>query len=276
MDINKILKSDYIDILFEGKNKKYGGYELRKKYKKRAFLSLGVIVGIVAISFAASKIKPKEEVAVAPPPPPIEDVVLQEPPPIEDNAPPPPPVSTPPPPVKSTFKFEPPVVKKNEEVRETEKIEKIPDPEENKVAGPSNTEGSDDPRALDPGLSTQPSGTGTVISGGGESEDPNKVYTQVQQKAKPSYDLNAFVQKNLVYPEVDRAAENEGTVMVSFIVEKDGSLTSIKVDGKAPSASLGREAVEVLKKAPKWEPAKQNGNAVRSYFRYPIRFRLDR
>src|SRR5690606_30317476 len=107
----------------------------------------------------------------------------------------------------------------------------------------------------------------TVISGGGESEDPNKVYTQVQQKAKPSYDLNAFVQKNLVYPEVDRAAENEGTVMVSFIVEKDGTLTSIKVDGKAPSASLGREAVEVLKKAPKWEPAKQNGNAVRSYFR---------
>jgi len=111
MDKNKILNSDYLDILFEGKNKKYGGYELRKKYTVRALLSVGIVVFILLIAFAATAIKPKEEVEFEEPPI-VEDVVLKEPPPIEPDAPPPPQVSAPPPPTKATFVFDVPKIEK--------------------------------------------------------------------------------------------------------------------------------------------------------------------
>lgn len=273
MDSKKILDADYLDILFEGKNKAYGGYELRKKYKKRAFLAVAIVIGTVLLGYTASKIKPKQDIVIAEPPPKIEDVELKEPPPLKEDEPPPPPVATPPPPVKSTFKFEPPVVAKNNEVRETEKIEKPPEDKPDAVAGPENTKGSEDPRAMDPGMNK--SGDGNVISKGPE-EDPDKIHVNVEQRAKPPYDPQVFVRKNLVYPELAKASEIEGKVMVSFIVERDGRITGVKLEGKDIGGGCGQAAVDVVKKFPKWEPAQQGGKPVRSYFRFPINFRLDR
>lgn len=274
MDSKKILDADYLDILFEGKNKAYGGYELRKKYKKRAFLAVAIVVGTVLLGYTASKIKPKEEIVIAEPPPKIDDVELKEPPPLKEDEPTPPPIATPPPPVKSTFKFEPPVVAKNNEVRETEKIEKPPEDKPEAVAGPETTQGSDDPRAIDPGLNTK-SGDGNVISKG-EEEDPNKIHVTVEQKARPDYDILGFIRKNLVYPELAKASEIEGRVLVSFIVERDGRITGVKLDGKDIGGGCGQAAIDVVKKLPKFIPAQQGGKPVRSYFKQPINFRLDR
>src|SRR5690606_1465782 len=104
MDINKILKSDYLDILFEGRNKSYGGYELRKNYPKRMTRSLLVLaaIGLATGAYAiVSRLNPKDDnkkVAI------LKEVTLAEPPPIDPKKPPPPPPPAPPPPVKPTVK----------------------------------------------------------------------------------------------------------------------------------------------------------------------------
>lgn len=275
MDKNKILNSDYLDILFDGKNKTYGGYELRKKYTQRALLSAGIVIALLLLAFGASAIKPKEEVVMEPPPI-IEDVELKPPPPIEEDAPPPPEVSAPPPPTKATFVFDVPKIEKNENVREEEKVED-PNKEDNKDKAQSNValEGSDDPRALDPGLNPGPSGEGTQIVQGG-NDDGNTIHTKVEKKASPTFNINDFVKKNTIYPEMAKANEIEGRVMVTFVVEKDGSVSNVKVEGKDPGGGLGAEAIRVVKKFPRWNAALVGGKEVRSYFRYPINFTLTR
>src|SRR4051812_37453456 len=119
MEANKILQADLLDLIFEGKNKDYGAYELRSKYNKRITLSLIITASIaliaVASSFLADQFASKEDTAV------VRDVVIQnvaeedKPPP-----PPPPPPKTPPPPQIETAKFTPPIIKKDEEVKKEE------------------------------------------------------------------------------------------------------------------------------------------------------------
>ena len=103
MDINKILKSDYLDILFEGRNKAYGSYDLRRRYPERMKKSGLVILSIAVIGLGYQVFAGRVKKAAPPPPPPVE-VTMSEPPPIDDKQPPPPPPpSEPPPPVIRTL-----------------------------------------------------------------------------------------------------------------------------------------------------------------------------
>ena len=82
-----------------------------------------------------------------------------------------------------------------------------------------------------------------------------------------------FMMKNLKYP---KKAENEGasgTVRVHFIVEKDGTLTNVKVPESVHPA-LDAEGIRIVKAMPKWAPAKVKGKAVRSKMMLAIPFRL--
>ncbi|MDY0015101.1 MAG: energy transducer TonB, partial [Bacteroidales bacterium] len=82
-----------------------------------------------------------------------------------------------------------------------------------------------------------------------------------------------FLQDNIVYPSVAKSAGIEGTVIVGFVVERDGSITNVKIlRGKAQS--IDEEAIRVAKKMPKWKPGKQRGRTVRAQFRMPITFIL--
>ncbi len=90
-------------------------------------------------------------------------------------------------------------------------------------------------------------------------------------------DINEFrinyVQKNLKYPDV--AAENgiQGRVIISFVVEKNGSVSNVKVV-RGVDESLDKEAVRVVKASPKWKPGKQLGKPVRVQYTIPIIFVL--
>ena len=117
MEANQILKSDILDILFEGKNKAYGAYDLRKTYNKRITKALiGTVLLIVLIligSAIASKLNKEDDALKMK----TSEVTLQqikpdEPPP----PPPPPPPKLPPPPPVATIQFTPPKVVKDEEV----------------------------------------------------------------------------------------------------------------------------------------------------------------
>jgi protein TonB len=86
--------------------------------------------------------------------------------------------------------------------------------------------------------------------------------------------MYAFINSNIKYPEVARNNGISGQVFLEFVVEKDGSISSVKVlAGVYPD--LDQEAVRVIKLLPKWKPGKQMGKPVRCFYNIPIRFILN-
>lgn len=85
--------------------------------------------------------------------------------------------------------------------------------------------------------------------------------------------LHAFIERNLVYPQLAKDNKIEGRVFVSFTVETDGSISNVKVL-RDIGGGCGAEAIRVVMKMPKWKPGKQRGKPVRVQFNLPIEFKL--
>lgn len=83
-----------------------------------------------------------------------------------------------------------------------------------------------------------------------------------------------FLVDHLKYPEFERDNCIQGTVIVQFIVEKDGSVSNVQVI-KGISSGLNDESVRVVKNFPKWEPARQKRNPVRIVMNLPIKFKIE-
>ncbi len=266
MDISKILKSDYLDIVFEGRNKEYGGYELRKKYPERvrnagialiAFVALIIAYPVIAGFIAKADKRPVIS---------MKEVTLAEPPPIDKTKPPPPPPPpAPPPPVKPTVKFTPPVIKKDEEVKEEEKP--TPPPDDKVAVGLENKEG--DVNGIDPGLIDKP-GTGQV-----EAPAPPQIFKFVEQMPAFEGDLQSYLGSHLRYPDDARESGVEGRSVIQFVVNEDGAISGVEVVRSAGSSSLDAEAKRVVSGMPHWKPGKQQGKAVKVYFTLPVTFKLD-
>lgn len=108
-------------------------------------------------------------------------------------------------------------------------------------------------------------------------EDKN-VYTQAVADTKPSPIGGAqgwisYLQKNLVYPEDARHQHISGKVQLSFIVEKDGSITDITVEQPA-GHGFDEEAVRVLQQSPVWQPGIKDGQPIRIRYRLPVNFQM--
>ena len=106
--------------------------------------------------------------------------------------------------------------------------------------------------------------------------EETKVFTVVEQMPMfPGGDaaLMSYLANNIHYPTV--AAENgvQGRVVVGFVVERDGSITDVRIL-RGVDPSLDREAMRVVKSMPRWTPGKQNGSAVRVKYQVPVAFRL--
>lgn len=85
--------------------------------------------------------------------------------------------------------------------------------------------------------------------------------------------FRAWVQDKLRYPQIAMENGVSGKVVLSFVVERDGTLTNIEVL-QSPDRSLADEAVRVLKTSPKWEPGMQRNQAVRVKYTLPVDFRI--
>ncbi|NVN96263.1 MAG: energy transducer TonB [Bacteroidetes bacterium] len=83
-----------------------------------------------------------------------------------------------------------------------------------------------------------------------------------------------FLHKNLHYPRIDKKNGIEGTVTVGFVVEKDGSITNVKILRSNLSTDCDEEAMRVIKLMPRWTPGKQDGNSVSVQFYIPLKFTL--
>jgi protein TonB len=273
MDVNKILSADILDIIFEGKNKEYGAYDLRKTYNKRmtrALIGAGILVLLLFGGFFLSNITGSGKVK----PPVVEDVQLEDVKEEKKNEPPPPPPPKVEPPKVEMAKFTPPKIVKDNEVKEEEKPPEQEKLEDTKI-GTVNQEGVKDEGITAPPVSDAGKG---VVEAPKDNEDYDKTFTKVEIESDFPGGTAAwlrYLNKNLRYP--DDAVNNEiqGTVVVQFIVDKEGNVSDVNAISGPDNGGLREEAVRVIKKSGRWTPAVQNGRQVKSYKKQPIVFRLE-
>ena len=270
MDINKILTADVLDIIFDGKNKQYGAYDLRKTYNSRLTRALSITGALALLIFLGSvfanmvnKNAPetievldteiaKVKTDVPPPPPP-----------------PPPPPKAPPPPEINQIKFTPPKIVKDELVKEDEKIQEI---KEDQVISTKTVESDNKDQIVHAPVEDK----GTAVAEAPKADEEDKIFTKVENEAQFPGGQQAWIrylQKNLnANAPVDNGAP-PGTyqVIVKFIVSKDGSISDVNAESKH-GFGMEDEAVKIIKRGPKWQAALQNGRNVNAYRRQPITF----
>ena len=109
-----------------------------------------------------------------------------------------------------------------------------------------------------------------------EYQDEEPVFTVVEVMPKfpgGNKALYAYLGNNIKYPEVAKKEGIEGTVYVTYVVEKDGSVTHVKLL-RGVHESLDKEALRVVAEMPKWEPGKEKGKPVRVQYSLPIKYTL--
>lgn len=272
-----LISNEWADIVFQGRNKVYGAYQLRRSTGKRNIWAMVFVAAVAAVTYLglaaynsyqaaqkakfeaemeASLIETKKEAKVEKK---IETPKVEQVQKVEK--------------VKSSIAFTPPVIKKDSEVKPEEEMKTQDELKETKTAiGAFDVKGNDE------------SG-GTVLKAVEEIATPeppkqeaeqNKVFDVVEQQ--PQFPggmgaLNQWLGSNIKYPAM--AAENgiEGRVIVQFVVERDGSVSGVHVV-RGVDSSLDKEATRVVAQMPKWIPGKQNGSAVRVKYTVPVTFRL--
>lgn len=279
-----LTSKEWRDLVFADKNKEFGAYQLRKQSDKRHNMAvLFTLIGLVVVFFlilAYSKYsdykaeqdaialqEQREKMAAA-------ELLQQE----EEPEPEPEPEEQ---------KFEQPEIEVPEEVLATVQVTQIAivdadkvknevmdmeeQKEDNTARGVVNQEGSDD---ADKFKAVQEQ----VVVKEPEPEKPveEEIFQAVEQQAEFPGGITALMKwlsSNIRYPEAAQQNDIQGKVIVKFVVEKDGSIGAASVV-KGVDKDLDREALRVVKKMPKWQPGKNNGVAVRSYFNLPVTFKL--
>jgi protein TonB len=271
-----LIDNGWVDLVFDGKNQSYGAYQLRKDTGKRnlkalitMFLIFAAIAAIVIAKVSIDNYIASRNAAIE------TDVELQslaekkeakverkEEPQIEKIE-----VEK----VKSSVAFTTPEIKKDEEVQEDQEMKSQDElAATNTAIGAFTVEGNDEE-------------AGEVLKAKeviAEPEPPKveetKVFDVVEEM--PQFPggqaaLLEYLAKNIKYPVVAEENGIQGKVIVTFVVERDGSITDVKVV-KSVDPSLDKEASRVVKSMPRWQPGKQNGSAVRVKYTVPVQFRL--
>jgi|SRR6476661_3728957 len=274
MDNAQIARASLNDIVFEGRNKAYGAYVLRRLYQRHVtralIIATAVFLLLIAFPIVAHYMSERNKVNEKKN---LQENVLMDAPPLDDTKPPPPPpppeAPPPPPPKLTTIKFTPPVIKKDEEVKK----EEVPDQEElkEKTVATVTVKGNTDTA---PDLS-ELSGEGDKVV---EEVVENKVYTYVEQMPElPGGGGNAAIvaaiQKATRYPPLALRNQVEGRIFVSFTVNAQGDVSDVKVV-KGLGSGLDEETIRAVKTLPKFRPGKQNGRAVSVSFTVPITFKI--
>jgi len=271
----------WVEMVFAGKNKEYGAYQLRKGTSGRNIKALLILVIAAALvgGFLAWKVieqKQAEEQQAY-----MEAMVLaklqQQAKKEEKKKEPAKPKIEPKkeiPVARETQKFTAPVIKKDELVKEENQVKQMDKLDEKVAVGTENKEGTKDRLAeavrSDIAVAAPPPPPAP------KPEVSNKVFDVVEEM--PHFPggaaaLQAFLSSNTKYPVVAQENGVQGRVIVSFVVERDGSITDVRVV-RSVDPSLDREASRVVRSMPRWSPGKQNGSAVRVKYTVPVVFRL--
>jgi periplasmic protein TonB len=260
---------EWLEVVFENRNKEYGAYELRQHYGRNmvramagTFLSLGLLCGAI-ISFSHVHFSERMiEVVNRPPVIPV--------PPIT-----PPHVVKPPEPPQA-LKPQPPA----QPIATTRFVTPVPSPDPVAENPPKNT---DLTNAIGPvtikgpvGPPVVPIGKPIVEGGSGSDESVhNTIGLDVMPESFGGEGAwGKFLSRNLRFPGPAQEQQVSGRVILSFIVEKDGHLSNIVVE-RGAGYGFDEEAVRVLKLAKAWKPGVQNGQPVRVKYTIPISFQYN-
>ena len=273
-----LISNEWSDLLFENRNKEYGAYVLRHQTGTRNIISIIAVLIIFALAMALMVAKnaidnyraknvahtmvmdvtmfkdkmPEAKVERA------EPVRQEEVEKVVDK-------------VRESIKFVAPVIKKDDEV----------DPE-------------DQMRTQEELMSSRAAIGGFDVIGNSETgevlrakevlvtepvkpkEEETKIFTVVEQM--PSFPggtgaLMQYLSKNIKYPPVAEEMGIQGRVICTFVVERDGSVSDIRI-ARSVDPSLDKEAVRVVSAMPRWIPGRQNGQMVRVKYTLPVTFRL--
>ncbi|HTL80202.1 MAG TPA: energy transducer TonB [Bacteroidia bacterium] len=114
----------------------------------------------------------------------------------------------------------------------------------------------------------------TVRSVGVHTNDSLQIFSMAEVMPVPPYSFSDYLQSNLKYPPMERDANKQGVVYISFIVERDGSITNVMVKKSSGYPGLDREAYRCLSAMPPWKPGTMQGKSVRVEIVQPVRFQL--
>lgn len=274
-----LIENSWTDMMFENRNKEYGAYVLRRTTGRRNVISMicvlalfaAVMVFMVAknaydeyqkehtamdqVTELSALTQQKKEAKVE-----RKEVVKQEK--VEQV------IEK----VKTSVKFTAPVIKKDDEVKPEDEIKTQDELMASKgVLATFDVQGNDDKdgQVL---TSHQAIATEPVKP----KEEENKVFDVVEQM--PSYPggmgaLMQYLSSSIKYPVIAEENGIQGRVICTFVVERDGSITDVRI-AKSVDPSLDKEAQRVVSKMPRWIPGKQNGSAVRVKYTLPVTFRL--
>lgn len=269
-DIN-VNSIEWCDLIFEGKNKDYGAYELRKHSARRHLTAYFVVIGCVILAMVLpafirflTPVKTQEKMVSVTE---LSDLKMDLPEVKEENkivA-----VNVPPPPtLKTTIKFTAPVIKRDEEVREEDEIKTQDEVNQAKAAiSVADVKGNDEENGKD---IADLEDHKLIVA----SED--EVFQVVEQA--PEYPggmaaLMKWISKEIKYPAIAQEMNIEGKVIVQFVIGRDGAVRDVQVL-RTVDPTLDKEAVRVVKAMRKWIPGRQRGEPVSVRFTLPITFKL--
>ena len=270
----------WVDLVFAGKNQDYGAYKLRKGTSGRNIKALVILIIAAALvgGFLAWKVieqknaeqqqaymeamqlaqlqkeakkqEEKKQEQVKPKVEPKKEIPV----------------------ARETQKFVAPVIKKDELVKESNQMKQMDQLDAKIAVGTETHEGAKD-RTIeavrnDIAVATPPPAP--------KEEVTQKVFDVVE--VMPSFPggqgaLIQYLNSHVKYPVVAQENGIQGRVTISFVVERDGSITDVKV-ARSVDPSLDKEAARVVSSMPRWTPGKQNGSAVRVKFNVPVVFKL--
>ena len=271
-----LISGEWTELVFAGRNQAYGAYKLRQGTGKRNVISIIAVVCLIiacqigltikkaADAEAAKRAAMNQAVELSKLEQPKKAEVKQkqvkvEPEKVVEQ-------------VKSSIKFTAPVIKKDSEVKPEDELKTQDQIMETKTAiGSFDVKGNNDVngevlKAKEVIAQPEPP----------KHEEESKVFDVVEQM--PSFPggqgaLLEYLASHVKYPVVAQENGVQGRVVVSFVVERDGSITDVRVV-RSVDPSLDREAQRVVSSMPRWTPGKQNGSAVRVKYNVPVSFRL--
>ncbi len=267
-----LTSQEWIDLVFEGKNQKYGAYYLRRTSSRRHVMALFIVLVFGALvliipSFLKTVLPENTDKVVEIGPVELSDLDAKQEVPEEnqikqiENVPPPPEL-------KATIQFTPPVIKKDEEVT-AEIVTQDELTEKKDIAiSVATVEGS-----TTGGIDIADLQDNKVVV---QQEEKEQVFEHVEQM--PEYpggqtELLKYLNSNIKYPVIAQEQGIEGRVTIRFVVGKDGTVSDVRVV-RSLDPSCDKEAVRVVKSLPKWIPGKQNGRPVSVYYTVPVTFKL--
>jgi periplasmic protein TonB len=248
------ISDNFDDILFEGRNKSYGAFEMRRKYYRQLIIAAAASFLVFVLIFL------------------IPYIIINRPEKVWKQSP-----------IYSEYISSQPVdivQPEDELLPELKKLQK-----KAAYTVPQVVTNEDDQALSDLNNDAEESDTTTKGNNpdgstlgvlDGEGADDDAIYTYVQEPpVYPGGDLarKSFIQHNIVYPQLAKQNKIHGIVYVSFIVEKNGTLTNAKIM-QGIGAGCDDEALRVVSKMPRWKPGKRQGHEVRVQIVMPLNFIL--